>query len=174
MWVRFPPVVPVSRKTPDDSVFFSALKRPRLIQTNGKPMFPVEILLHTKRRELTVAFDDGARFDFPFEFLRVMSPSADVKGHTPDEEKLQVGKRLVTVVSVEPVGSYALRIVFSDGHDTGLYSWEYLNELGMNREALWAEYLGKLARAGASREPDDPANEPFLKDERPACPSHHH
>jgi DUF971 family protein len=137
-------------------------------------MFPVEILLHTKSRTLTVAFDDGSRFDLPFEFLRVLSPSADVAGHGPGEEKLQVGKRNVTIVSAEPVGNYALRIAFSDGHDTGLYSWEYLAEIGMNREELWREYLGKLAAAGASREPDDPANAPFLEQEQPSCPSHQH
>ncbi len=137
-------------------------------------MLPVEILLHTKRRELTVAFDDGARFDYPFEFLRVLSPSADVTGHNPGEEKLQVGKRLVTVDHVEPCGNYALKIVFSDGHDSGLYSWDYLHQIGSRRDELWQQYLDKLALAGASREPDDPANAPFLEQDKPACPSHQH
>ena len=155
------------------SVFFSALCWP-LGSKAVCPMFPVEILLHAKSRTLTVAFDDGSKFDLPFEFLRVLSPSADVAGHGPGEEKLQVGKRNVTIVSAEPVGNYALRIAFSDGHDTGLYSWEYLAEIGMNREELWREYLGKLAAAGASREPDDPANAPFLEQEQPSCPSHQH
>ncbi len=113
---------------------------------------PTEIVLHQKSRMLEVAFDDGGRFQLPFEFLRVMSPSAEVRGHGPGQETLQVGKRNVVLTGVEPVGSYALKLTFDDGHDSGLYTWEYLHELGSRHDELWQQYLVKLEAAGASRD----------------------
>ena len=115
-------------------------------------MTPTEIRLHQKSRVLEIAFDDGRSFRLPYEFLRVYSPSAEVRGHGPGQEVLQAGKRDIEIRSLDPVGSYAVQPVFSDGHSTGIYSWEYLYELGENQEKLWAEYLDKLAAAGASRE----------------------
>jgi len=102
---------------------------------------------------LEIAFDDGAHFQLPYEFLRVMSPSAEVRGHGPGQEVLQAGKREVLLTSIEPVGSYAVQLSFDDGHDSGLYSWEYLHELGSNQDALWQEYLRELEAVGASRDP---------------------
>jgi len=114
--------------------------------------FPTEIKLHQKSRVMEIAFSDGHDFRLPYEFLRVYSPSAEVRGHGPGQEVLQTGKREVEIRSLEPVGSYAVQPVFSDGHSTGIYSWDYLYELGENQETLWAEYLSKLAAAGAKRE----------------------
>jgi DUF971 family protein len=114
---------------------------------------PTEIKLHQASKKLEIAFSDGARFELPFEFLRVYSPSAEVRGHGPGEEVLQVGKRDVLINNVEPVGLYALNFQFSDGHDSGIYSWEYLYQLGQNYDALWAEYLRRMEAAGASRDP---------------------
>jgi DUF971 family protein len=113
---------------------------------------PVEIKLHQKSRVMEIAFSDGRAFRLPYEFLRVYSPSAEVRGHGPGQEVLQSGKRNVEIRSLEPVGSYAVQPVFSDGHSTGIYSWDYLYELGENQEVLWTEYLGKLAATGAKRE----------------------
>ncbi len=113
---------------------------------------PTEIILHQKSRTLEIAFDDGARFQLPFEFLRVMSPSAEVRGHGPGQETLQVGKRNVVLTEIEPVGSYAIKLAFDDGHDSGLYTWEYLHELGARQDALWQDYLKQLEAAGASRD----------------------
>jgi DUF971 family protein len=113
---------------------------------------PTTITLHQKSRVLEIAFSDGRSFRFPYEFLRVYSPSAEVRGHGPGQEVLQVGKRNVDIRVLEPVGSYAVQPQFSDGHATGIYSWEYLYELGENQDDLWKEYLEKLAKAGASRE----------------------
>src|SRR3954451_19060297 len=108
---------------------------------------PTEIKLHQKSRVLEIAFSDGRSFSLPYEFLRVFSPSAEVRGHGPGQEVLQVGKRNVEIRSLEAVGSYAVQPVFSDGHSTGIYSWEYLYELGEHQERLWAKYLEKLAAA---------------------------
>ena len=116
---------------------------------------PTEIKLHQKSRILELSFDNGDRFELSFEFLRVFSPSAEVRGHGIGQEKLQIGKRDIDILSIEPVGNYAIRPVFSDGHESGLYSWDYLYELGLNRDALWQEYLAKLAAAGLSRDPAD-------------------
>ena len=118
---------------------------------------PTEITLHQRSRRLDIAYSDGARFELPYEFLRVYSPSAEVRGHGPGQERLQTGKRNVEIVEVEPVGSYAIQPRFSDGHDTGIYSWAYLYELGVNRESLWQAYIEKLAAAGASRDEETPA-----------------
>ena len=114
---------------------------------------PTEITLHRKSRVLEIAFDDGTRFQLPFEFLRVYSPSAEVRGHGPGQETLQQGKRDVDVLSVEPVGNYAVKPGFSDGHDSGLYSWDYLYMLGREQERLWSEYLARLEREGGTRDP---------------------
>jgi len=114
---------------------------------------PTEVKLHQASHVLEIAFDDGSTFRLPYEYLRVYSPSAEVRGHGPGQETLQIGKKDVTVASVEPVGHYALRPTFSDGHDTGIYSWEYLHELGTHHDELWTRYLDRLRAAGASREP---------------------
>ena len=114
---------------------------------------PTEIKLHQKSRILEIAFDDGKRFELPCEYLRVFSPSAEVRGHGPGQEVLQVGKREVGIKEIEPVGVYAVKLAFSDGHDTGLYSWEYLYELGEKQESSWKSYLARLEAAGASRDP---------------------
>jgi DUF971 family protein len=113
---------------------------------------PTGITLHQKSRVMEIAFADGRSFRLPYEFLRVFSPSAEVRGHGPGQEVLQVGKRAVEIRALEPVGSYAVQPQFSDGHNTGIYSWEYLYELGENQERLWTEYLEKLKAANASRE----------------------
>ena len=113
---------------------------------------PTEIKLHQQSRMLEIAYNDGANYQLPYEYLRVYSPSADVSGHGPGQEVLQVGKKVVGVSEIIPVGSYAVQINFDDGHDTGLYTWEYLYKLGKNRAALWQDYLDRLAAAGASRE----------------------
>jgi DUF971 family protein len=113
---------------------------------------PTEIKLHQKSRVLEIAFDDGRSFRLPYEFLRVYSPSAEVRGHGPGQEVLQTGKKSVEIRSIEAVGSYAVQPLFSDGHGTGIYSWDYLYELGQNQEKMWARYLEQLAAAGASRE----------------------
>src|SRR5215831_16187872 len=117
-----------------------------------KTPIPSEIKLHQTSRVLELAFADGSSFRLPYEFLRVHSPSAEVRGHGPGQETLQTGKRNVTIREVEPVGHYALRPSFSDGHDTGIYSWEYLYDLGERQDELWRRYLERLAAAGASRE----------------------
>ncbi|MCD4486137.1 DUF971 domain-containing protein [Chromobacterium vaccinii] len=113
---------------------------------------PVEIQLHQVSKILEIAFDDGARFELPCEYLRVHSPSAEVRGHGIGQETLQTGKMHVGITALEPVGHYALKITFDDGHDSGLYSWTYLYELGAKRGQYWQQYLDKLAAAGASRE----------------------
>jgi DUF971 family protein len=114
---------------------------------------PTEIKLHQASRVLEIAFANGRHFRLPYEFLRVYSPSAEVRGHGPGQETLQAGKRDVTIDSVEPVGHYALRPTFSDGHATGIYSWDYLYELGVRQDEMWRRYLERLAAAGASRDP---------------------
>ena len=121
-----------------------------------KPMssshFPTEIKLHQKSRVMEIAFSDGRSFRLPYELLRVYSPSAEVRGHGPGQEVLQTGKRAVEIRSLEPVGSYAVQPTFSDGHSTGIFSWDYLFELGENQDQLWAQYLARLEQAGAGRE----------------------
>ena len=114
---------------------------------------PTEIKLHQTSRVLEVTFANGRSFRLPYEFLRVYSPSAEVRGHGPGQETLQTGKRDVTISSVEPVGHYALRPTFSDGHESGIYSWDYLYDLGERQHDMWRRYLERLAAAGASRDP---------------------
>jgi DUF971 family protein len=112
---------------------------------------PTDIRLHQLSRKLEISFDDGAHFSLPCEYLRVYSPSAEVRGHGPGQEVLQTGKEEVNIVGIEPVGMYAVKLTFSDGHDTGLYSWDYLYDLGVSQEKLWQSYLARLAAAGIQR-----------------------
>ena len=112
---------------------------------------PTEIRLRKNSKLLVVGFDDGSEFSYTFEYLRVHSPSAEVVGHGPGQETLQTGKEDVGITGIDPVGHYAVRLVFDDGHDTGLYSWTYLHELGQNMEANWKRYLDRLAAAGYAR-----------------------
>jgi DUF971 family protein len=114
---------------------------------------PTAVTLHQASRLLEIAFADGACYQLPCEYLRVFSPSAEVRGHGVGNEVLQVGKIGVNIKAIEPVGHYALKLVFDDGHDSGLFSWQYLYELGENYAAYWQKYLNELAAAGASREP---------------------
>ena len=113
---------------------------------------PTEIKLHQQSRELELTFDDGKSFRFSCELLRVYSPSAEVRGHGPGQEVLQVGKKNVNITAIDPVGTYAVKLVFSDGHDTGLYSWDYFYDLGLKQDSQWQSYLARMAQAGASRE----------------------
>lgn len=122
-------------------------------------MRPSAIKLRTKSRVLEVTFDD-ATFELPFEYLRVYSPSAEVRGHGPGQETLQLGKHDVGIRAVEPVGNYAIKLVFDDGHDTGLYSWAYLHELGTQREQKWQQYLARLQELGIPY-PTQTAKKPF-------------
>jgi len=115
-------------------------------------MHPTEIKLRQASRVMEIEFDDGRRFELSYEYLRVHSPSAEVRGHGPGQEVLQVGKKNVGIESIEAVGRYAVRPKFSDGHDTGIYSWDYLLMLGERQAELWRQYLDNLARAGATRE----------------------
>ena len=120
---------------------------------------PVELKLRRKSRMLEVSFEDGKRFDLPFEYLRVYSPSAEVKGHGAGQEVLQFGKENVQVSKIEPVGQYAVRLIFDDGHDTGLYTWGYLYELGGDYASKWQRYLDRLAQYGYERKPVGGASE---------------
>lgn len=113
---------------------------------------PTEIKLHQKSRELEIAFDDEKQFRLSCEYLRVYSPSAEVRGHGPGQEVLQVGKKNVDITTIEPVGTYAVKLVFSDGHDTGIYSWDYFYELGVKQDEYWKNYLARMERAGSARE----------------------
>ena len=129
---------------------------------------PSEIKLHQKSRRLELIYAEGESYSLDFEFLRVYTPSAEARGHGPGQETLQTGKREVDIERVEPVGTYALRLVFSDGHDSGLYSWDLLYNLGKHRDELWQEYLSQLEKRGLSRDIDTSS--------RPAAGScgHHH
>ena len=113
---------------------------------------PTELKLHQKSRELEIVFDDGKQFRFSCELLRVYSPSAEVRGHGPGQEVLQVGKKNVDITAIEPVGTYAVKLVFSDGHNTGLYSWDFFHDLGIKQDSYWQTYLARMQQAGAKRE----------------------
>ena len=126
----------------------------------ANPPRPTEIKLHQESRVLEIAFDDGKTFQLPCEFLRVYSPSAEVRGHGPSQEVLQTGKKLVTITKLEPTGSYAILPTFSDGHSTGIYSWDLLYGYGVNQEEMWQRYLQRMQEAGASREPGPAPFEP--------------
>lgn len=121
------------------------------------PTAPTALTVHQKSRVLDIAFEDGKEFSLPFELLRVYSPSAEVRGHGQGQEVLQLGKREVGISGVEPVGNYAIRPLFTDGHDTGLFTWDYLYKLGAEQDALWADYMARLHAAGfdgdSGREP---------------------
>lgn len=114
---------------------------------------PTDIKLHQKSRILEIAFDDGSHFKLPCEYLRVYSPSAEVRGHGPGQEVLQLGKENVNITNIEPVGSYAVTLHFDDGHNTGIYSWDLLHHLGVHHARLWQDYLDRLAKAGYTRKP---------------------
>lgn len=118
----------------------------------GSSPWPVELRLRADKRMLAVGFDDGRRFDLPAEFLRVLSPSAEVRGHTPEERKTVPGKRDVTIIGVEPIGNYAVRLRFDDMHDSGLYGWPLLRDFGERQDELWQAYLDELAAKGLSRD----------------------
>lgn len=133
---------------------------------------PSRIVVHQASRVLEVEFDEAQVFKLPFELLRVYSPSAEVRGHGPGQETLQVGKKEVGIHKLEPVGMYAVRPTFTDGHDTGLFTWEYLLWLGTNQEGLWNDYLERLKTAGGSREPGAPENIPLEKPKAGGCSSH--
>lgn len=128
---------------------------------------PESLTVHGQSRVLEIGFSDGKTFRIPFELMRIYSPSAEVQGHGPGQEVLQTGKRNVTVVEIEPVGNYAVKPTFSDGHDSGLFTWEYLYFLGAQQTELWAEYEQRLQAAGVSR--DDP-----MPDKAGSSCGHHH
>lgn len=113
---------------------------------------PTRLTLHQKSRVLEIGYSDGAQFRIPFELLRVYSPSAEVQGHGPGQETLQTGKREVDILGIEPVGHYAVQPTFSDGHDSGIYTWEYLYHLGDHESSLWQQYFDRLAEAGVDRD----------------------
>ncbi len=123
------------------------------MNANDEQAWPSELRLHKDRKTLTVAFAGGARFDLPAEYLRVKSPSAEVQGHSAEERKTVGGKRDVAIIEVVPVGNYAVRLVFDDLHSTGIFSWDYLHELGQNYAAYWQDYLDELAAKNMTREP---------------------
>jgi DUF971 family protein len=120
---------------------------------SGSKPWPIELRLAKDRRSLTVKFDGGEQFALQAEYLRVMSPSAEVQGHSPDERKTVPGKREVALLEVHPVGNYAVRLVFDDLHSTGIYSWDYLHELGRDHARKWQDYVDELAGKGMSRDP---------------------
>ena len=113
---------------------------------------PTEIKLHQVSKVLEIHFDDGQSFNLPCEYLRVFSPSAEVRGHGPGQETLQIGKENVNITAIEPVGHYAVKLVFDDGHDSGIYSWQTLYELGMDHEQNWRDYQERLQKAGLKRQ----------------------
>lgn len=119
----------------------------------GAKPIPLEIKLKQRSRKLAIGFDDGACFELSCELLRVYSPSAEVKGHSAQGRVLQVGKEAVNITAIEPVGNYAVKLVFDDGHSTGLYSWDYLYDLGVNQNKYWVNYLDALRKAGHLRQP---------------------
>jgi DUF971 family protein len=126
------------------------IRRPMATPKTSSPL-PTEITLHQKSHVVEIAFADGKTFRLPCEFLRVYSPSAEVRGHGPGQETLQTGKQNVEIQKIEPVGTYAVQLHFSDGHNTGIYSWDMLYDYGVNQQSMWERYLKKLAEAGASR-----------------------
>jgi len=119
----------------------------------GTKHWPTEIRLKQAEKRLEVDFDDGVRFSYPAEFLRVESPSAEVQGHGPADKKIVAGRQHVGILEIEPIGNYAIKIKFDDLHDTGIYSWEYLYGLGQNQDTLWAQYLAEIEKRGLRRDP---------------------
>ena len=122
--------------------------------TSSDHRVPVALTVHQQSRALEIEFDDGRVFRIPFELMRVYSPSAEVQGHGPGQETLQTGKRDVVIAAIEPVGHYAVKPTFSDGHDTGLFTWDYLYRLGSQQDELFAQYVERLAQAGLDRDAD--------------------
>jgi DUF971 family protein len=120
---------------------------------SGPNPWPTEVRLLKDRKSLTVAFEGGARFDLPAEYLRVRSPSAEVQGHSPAERRVVAGKRDVQILEINPIGNYAVRLVFDDLHSTGIFTWDYLFELGQHRDDYWRDYLGELKEKNLSRDP---------------------
>jgi DUF971 family protein len=120
---------------------------------------PKAVKLHRKSRELELTYEDGASYRLPCELLRVYSPSAEVRGHGPGERKLQTGKKQVAITAIERIGNYAIRLTFDDGHDTGIYAWDYLRDLGENQAKYWQQYLTELKEANASRLPSIPVGQ---------------
>ena len=137
------------------------------MSTRTEPHHPTAITLHQRSRILEVGFDDGKSFRIPFELMRIYSPSAEVQGHGPGQEVLQTGKREVEVAALEPIGNYAVLPRFSDGHDTGIFSWDYLYHLGEHEQELWRQYEARLAEAGADRDA------PMTAAAATACGHHH-
>jgi len=125
------------------------------LMANDRSAWPTEIRLHKDRKLLTIAFDDGESFALAAEYLRVRSPSAEVQGHSAQERKTVPGKKYVQILEVQPVGNYAVRLVFDDTHSTGLFTWDYLQELGRNQPAYWQQYVDELKAKKLSREPPD-------------------
>jgi len=123
-----------------------------MTDAHATPHWPVEVRLNKADRQLSVTFDDGAAFAYPAEYLRVESPSAEVMGHGPGQRVIVAGRADVGISTIEPVGNYAIRIVFDDGHDTGIYSWRYLYDIGEHRDRIWSEYLAALAARDLKRE----------------------
>jgi DUF971 family protein len=121
---------------------------------NSTIPIPTEIKLHQQSKLMEIRFADGSHFQLPCEYLRVYSPSAEVRGHGPGQETLQTGKRAVTITDITAIGNYAVKLVFSDGHDTGIYSWDILYDLAVRQESYWQNYLARLAAAGANRDVD--------------------
>ena len=119
----------------------------------GNAVWPTELVVKRAERALQIAFDDGSSFDLSAEYLRTQSPSAEVQGHSPDQKQTVAGRRHVGIIGIEPVGHYAVRLVFDDLHDTGIFSWDYLAELGRNRDRIWGAYMNALAARGLSRDP---------------------
>jgi DUF971 family protein len=134
--------------------------------TSSEHRTPVSLTVHQQSRALEIEFDDGCAFRIPFELMRVYSPSAEVQGHGPGQETLQTGKRDVVIDAIEPVGHYAVKPTFSDGHDTGLFTWAYLYRLGSQQDELMAQYVERLALAGLDRDAD------MIKPTGGACHSH--
>src|SRR4030095_4419586 len=157
-WVRVPPGAPSFPTCPQCRMVERMRTSAPMREFSLRMPAPINIVLHTASRVLEVEFDDGARFKLPFEFLRVYSPSAGARGRGRGQEVRQVGKRDVTIDSLQPVGHYAIKPTFSDGHDTGIYAWDYLYELGQEQAQLWSEYLEALRADGASRDPQAPAS----------------
>jgi DUF971 family protein len=133
---------------------------------------PTSLTVQQRARTLEIAFEDGLEATLSHEFLRVYSPSAEVRGHGPGQEVLQVGKRDVVLVDVEQVGNYAVKLIFSDGHDSGLYSWDYLYDLASRHEALWTDYIARLQIEGASRDPSAPVPAHLQPAPRGGCSNH--
>lgn len=142
--------------------------------TASKQPQPSGLTVRKQSRVVEIEFDDGSAFSLPFELLRVYSPSAEVRGHGPGQETLQTGQRHVDIVTVEPVGNYAIKPTFSDGHDSGIFSWEYLHHLGTNQPALWEDYLRRLEAAGFTRESGRDAPMDKAAASSTGCDSHKH